>query len=745
MVDNKDELFASKLKALQDAYSKELPSLLKRIQGFFGRVVTSAAKDREALSEVYRLVHSINGSGPSFGFHYLGEVAQELEILIDSVLKEPEMWSADISAKAASLLKDMLEAPLDPEEIEEPTVPMAHQETDEKDAEIGKHPFIWISDKQNDSLKTRHWLKLFGIKTIWRQRGFALSPGEEPSGLAGFIVDAGEGVNEKAFSAVIEDIQMLKSRYKRLPVFFVATKQLSLPNLIRVFEAGALVNFTLPDESFELVQRLDDMVMPESGGPYRLLIVEDDAVLATHIASIMRKAGLEVAVLNDPFGIETILDAFQPELVLMDLYLGPCSGNAVAKFIRQKAEYRNLPIVYISKETELTKRIEAFEVGADDFLMKPVKYHYLYFTLISRMKRSRLLQTNLKRDSLTGLLDHSSIRKKLAETIAESQTQNSDLTFALIDLDQIGALNAELGNEGGDRVLKTLAKLLDMNVRGKGWAGRYGGKEFSLILPGMGEDEAKAFFEPLQQGFSDMVHGKSSTSAGIQATFSCGVVTSSQAESAAKIAGLALRAMRSAQMQGGNLVVFAELVPETKPEPFPSMPSNKPPIMFDAEDDLIIFEEEDDQDSVEESVVTLEQKVKAQHQQPIDDSNHKIVLVDDEKKILSWLSAQLREFGYRVWTALSGDEGYELVVKHKPDILLTDLLLFPGIHGFELCRKVKGNPDLEKVAIAVMTAVYRDDRYRREAMDAGSKAFITKPIEIPVLLETLNALISADK
>jgi len=732
---SKNDQLEARLKRLKQAYAAELPTLLKRLQGFFGKVVDSGAKDREALSEVFRLAHSLTGSGPSFGFHRLGEMAQELEILTDQVLNQSESWDQKVSSKAAALLREIRDAALQPEP-EEP-VRVTRKSVSKAEHVKGKQPIAWIGPAPETSQQMREWLALFDLATNYYPTPQAFLKTERPDQAKAVIVDL--SLSESSLKAMLDDLQSLSMALKQVPIIYLLPEKLDLSQQLLAYENGANACFSRPFNFLEMVTELDKVIVSEGEGPFRLLIVEDDAVLAEHIATIMRKAGLEVAVLSDPLGIEEVLDTFKPELILMDLYLGSCSGNSLAKLVRQREAFMNIPIVYISTETELAKRLEAFEVGADDFLLKPVKYHYLYYTLHSRMKRSRLLQLNLTRDSLTGLLDHGSIRQKLADSVNWALESGEPLTFAVIDLDRIGEVNAALGSKGGDGVLKTLAMLLNRNVRGKGWAGRYGGKEFSLILPHLNPEQARAFLDHLRKGFADIVHGRQWIQKGIQTSFSVGLAEVEEGESPGRVAMLALKALRQAQANGGNNIVVAshELHEEAAKPKEDAQPS------FTPEDDEMIFFVEEDEDQVSGSPPA--EDLSGYEEVPIPDLGLSVVVVDDEKQILEWVKSQLESLGYQVWTALTGEKGYDLLVEHKPDFLLADLLLFPGIHGFELCKKVRLNPDLADVKILVMTAVYRDNRYRREAMEAGAHAFLTKPLELGPLNAALQDLVNVDK
>ena len=118
----------------------------------------------------------------------------------------------------------------------------------------------------------------------------------------------------------------------------------------------------------------------------------------------------------------------------------------------------------------------------------------------------------------------------------------------------------------------------------------------------------------------------------------------------------------------------------------------------------------------------------------------RILVVDDDRQLLKHICTVLEERGFEVISAHIGDEGYELARRHKPNVALIDLLLFPGIHGFELCQKIRDDPGLQGTKIILMTAVYKDYRYRLEGKEAGADEFIEKPINYPQLFEKITQL-----
>jgi len=115
------------------------------------------------------------------------------------------------------------------------------------------------------------------------------------------------------------------------------------------------------------------------------------------------------------------------------------------------------------------------------------------------------------------------------------------------------------------------------------------------------------------------------------------------------------------------------------------------------------------------------------------------LLVDDEEDILEFLSYNLKKEGYKVFTALNGEEGLDVAKKELPNLILLDVMM-PGIDGIEVCREIRGIPGLKDVLIAFLSA--RSEDYSHIAgFDAGADDYINKPIKPRVLLSRIKALL----
>jgi len=103
----------------------------------------------------------------------------------------------------------------------------------------------------------------------------------------------------------------------------------------------------------------------------RILAIEDDTDLAELLAFHLRAAGHEVMTTPDAHGGLAALDAFRPDLVLLDIMLPDAVGLSVCETIRHTPETAYLPVVFLSGCREPETRELALQAGAEDFITKP--------------------------------------------------------------------------------------------------------------------------------------------------------------------------------------------------------------------------------------------------------------------------------------------------------------------------------------------------------------------------------------
>ncbi|WP_405575191.1 response regulator transcription factor [Winogradskyella sp. Asnod2-B02-A] len=117
----------------------------------------------------------------------------------------------------------------------------------------------------------------------------------------------------------------------------------------------------------------------------------------------------------------------------------------------------------------------------------------------------------------------------------------------------------------------------------------------------------------------------------------------------------------------------------------------------------------------------------------------KILLVDDEPDILEIVGYNLSSEGYQVIKGENGLEAIELAKKHKPHLIILDVMM-PKMDGIEACERIREQSDLSETIITFLTA--RGEDYSQVAgFDAGADDYIAKPIKPKVLISKVKALL----
>lgn len=119
----------------------------------------------------------------------------------------------------------------------------------------------------------------------------------------------------------------------------------------------------------------------------------------------------------------------------------------------------------------------------------------------------------------------------------------------------------------------------------------------------------------------------------------------------------------------------------------------------------------------------------------------KILIADDEPNIVISLEFLMQRNGFEVKTAGDGEAALRLVTEFRPDLILLDIML-PLKSGYEVCQKIRENPDVSGMKVVMITAKGRDIEVAK-GLALGADAYITKPFSTQDLLDKVKSLLSA--
>ncbi len=118
-----------------------------------------------------------------------------------------------------------------------------------------------------------------------------------------------------------------------------------------------------------------------------------------------------------------------------------------------------------------------------------------------------------------------------------------------------------------------------------------------------------------------------------------------------------------------------------------------------------------------------------------------VVIVDDNEAYRDLIAQAVATMGWKCRTAATVEDGFYLVSEIRPKLLVTDIHL-PDSTGFELCRRIKESPELQKsTRVLMMTGTYKREEAELRAQALGADAYLPKPFRIPKLLEIVKQLV----
>jgi DNA-binding response OmpR family regulator len=120
----------------------------------------------------------------------------------------------------------------------------------------------------------------------------------------------------------------------------------------------------------------------------------------------------------------------------------------------------------------------------------------------------------------------------------------------------------------------------------------------------------------------------------------------------------------------------------------------------------------------------------------------RILIVDDDPRLLHIVAMYLSIEGYEVTTAENGEDGLAKVEAHAPDLVILDIMM-PGMDGIETCRRIRGHPPAAAIPIVMFSALSSDDDIER-ARVAGANHLITKPFNLVGLGSVVKTFFPAD-
>ena len=500
---------------LRASFVHEAAARLDQITGLLDALSANPA-DSTSFLELRRRFHAFAGAGTSYGFPDVTALGLRGERECAALIRQGGGPGAQDLERWRGIVKDMREVfasarEVRPEAPREAAAPARH----------GPESILIVDADEQVRESLTHLLETEGMKTrAVRTKAEAVLALEEavPNGVITDIrLPDGSGYD------LVEHIRGLPlAAAESLPILILSPLSPFLDK-VEAIHCGADGYFEKPVDWEALMRRLQHLLERNRPESARILSVEDDPHQSAFVSAVLKSAGYDVQVCDDPTRFEADLVAFKPDLVLMDIMLPGITGYDLVRYLRQDERHAALPVIFLTTDGQLQARIETAKVGGDDHLLKPVPPPLLLSAVAARLERSRFLKSLLDRDGLTRLLTHTAFLERARAALALKQRHAAKLSaWVMIDLDHFKAVNDKYGHPVGDRVLGALAALLRRRLRQPDTIGRYGGEEFAVLIEDLPEADTTRLISRLLEEFAELEHQV--TGGGLfQCTFSAGV------------------------------------------------------------------------------------------------------------------------------------------------------------------------------------------------------------------------------
>lgn len=337
------------------------------------------------------------------------------------------------------------------------------------------------------------------------------------------LVDSGLSVRTKLanqkvpYDAAILDMDCLGSKQS----LFELTKDIRLaqgPKSIPLSVVLPLQNSLMPEDlayagmsavinkgslERELESATATMVSAIHQDKPRILLVDDDEVLTKFLADLLSNTGMIVQILHKPINIVAAAESFNPDLVLLDVVMPGLSGYDVCRILRSTQKWQELPVLFLTSESDQVSRAAAFQSGGSDFLSKPVIAEEVLARVKTHLQNS-LAKRKPLRDELTGALSSSAFINAASDLLMRAEAEKQPFTLCLISIEDFVKLSVQHGWYPMQTVVATLGELLKGRFRADDLRGRLAEDTFALAFRGDNKIAVEKVVSLLRNEFGDI-------------------------------------------------------------------------------------------------------------------------------------------------------------------------------------------------------------------------------------------------
>jgi diguanylate cyclase (GGDEF)-like protein len=318
--------------------------------------------------------------------------------------------------------------------------------------------------------------------------------------------------------------------------------------------------------------------MNPSNPDIRVLIVDDDADVRRTMNAYIKAAGYMCNAVSCAEEAIRLLGKDDFQVVITDIILPGMGGLELTKLIKKK---NDCDVIVMTGYSDDYSYEEAINIGASDFVIKPVRLEELLLRLKRVLKERKLTKERIRMmeklqklaitDGLTKLYNSRSFYSQLELEVDRFNRYRHPLALLLLDIDRFKDYNDAYGHLEGDKVLVRFSQIIKSCLRANDSAYRYGGEEFTVILPETGGEEAKTVAQRIRAAL-EVEKFAPEKEKPVTITISIGVTEYHPKEELSAFIQRADQAMYLSKQNGRNRVsaLYGEPPSQTEPRTYPS-------------------------------------------------------------------------------------------------------------------------------------------------------------------------------
>ncbi|MDX2216974.1 MAG: response regulator [Oculatellaceae cyanobacterium bins.114] len=184
---------------------------------------------------------------------------------------------------------------------------------------------------------------------------------------------------------LLQHLQTCTQRYPTLPIMIMGDR-LSLRDRLEVARHGGKLFLDISTPPEQVIAAAIN-ALKGSKLPTKVMIVDDDHTWLRTLPTLLKPWGFKVTTLAEPQQFWTVLQAVVPDVLVLDVNMPEINGFELCQILRSDPHWQRLPVLFLSALTDSTNQQQAFAVGADDYLCKPLMGSELANRILSRLQR----------------------------------------------------------------------------------------------------------------------------------------------------------------------------------------------------------------------------------------------------------------------------------------------------------------------------------------------------------------------